>query len=896
MNWYQEEEKLVFSKLNTDKEKGLTLDVVEERQRECGFNELPEQETKSFWEKLIAQFQDILILILIGASIISFFVGEGVDAIIIIAIVIINAFLGIYQEGKAEEAVAALRKMASPEAKVIRNGSFIRIPSRELVPGDLVDLETGDIVPADLRLVESVNLKIDEASFTGESVPAEKDASRIFSAEVPLGDRENMAFSSTVVAYGHGQGIVTDIGQNTEIGKIAQTIQAYEEEDTPLQKKLSKLGKSIGFIVLGICAFVLAVGLLRGKKPLDMFMTSVALAVAAVPEGLPAIVTIVLSLGMGHMAKRHAIVKKLLAVETLGTTTYICSDKTGTLTQNQMTVVKVYVDGEEADITGRGYEPKGNILIKDKIVDSEKLSSLYTLMSCAALSNDSKLVYDDGMYSIFGDPTEGALITFAGKKGLTKKELNESYPRIAEIPFDSTRKMMTTFHEKFLKDRIVSFTKGAPDIILKRCKYYLINGQKLEMTTEVYQKVMDVNSKYAQSALRVLGFAFKDYDCMPQKPTSDADEQNMIFLGLVGMIDPPREEVKEAIRLCKHAGITPVMITGDYLETAIAIGQDLGMVRESNEALMGHELDSYSDVEMQELVKQKRVFARVSSEHKVRIVDALKANGEIVAMTGDGVNDAPAIKKADIGISMGITGTDVAKNTADVILTDDNFASIVSAVEEGRIIYSNIKKFVKFLLSCNIGEILIVLIAIMANLEVPFLPIQLLWLNLVTDSFPALALGVEPGAEDIMEEPPRDANESILDKHTAIAIILQAIAIAATALASYLYGLRHYDSNLSGARTVALVTLILAELFRSYSIRSEHFTLAEIGPFTNKSLNFGVGLSFLLTMVIIYVPFLNVYFKTVPLGIKEWLIIAPLSFVPLMVGEIYKKIRYRKQK
>lgn len=893
--FYKKKVEEVPEALKTDASKGLSAAAAEERLREYGANELSEGKKKSFASKLLDQFKDALVLILIAASVISFFVGEGVDALVIIAIVILNAALGLYQESRAEEAVLALRKMASPTAKVMRDGVYVELPSRELVPGDLVELETGDIVPADLRLTESVNLKIDEASFTGESVAAEKDARAVYESDTALADRANMAYSSSIVTYGHGRGIVTATGEETEIGKIATTISSYEEEATPLQRKLAVLGRNLGFLVLIVCAVVFVAGYLHGNHFLEMFMTSVALAVAAVPEGLPAIVTIVLSLGMRRMATRNAIVKKLLAVETLGTTTFIASDKTGTLTKNEMTVKKIYVDDTEVDVTGTGYELEGDLMVGEEVLSDDKLSSLYTMLVAAALCNDAKLVPKDGRMTVFGDPTEGALLTAAGKKGLTAKELAEAYPRIEEIPFDSDRKMMSTFHTNFIEGKVVQFVKGAPDEVLKRSTTILTNGQNLPLDEERKQAITDENTRLARGALRVLAFAFRVMDEAPKHPKTEVDEQNLIFLGLTGMIDPPREEVIDAIALCRKAGIVPMMITGDYLDTAIAIGKDLGMITDESEAVMGSELDKYTDEELVEYVPTKRIFARVSPEHKVRIVTALRTRGEIVAMTGDGVNDAPAIKKADIGISMGITGTDVAKNTADVILTDDNFATIVHAVEEGRVIYANIKKFVKFLLSCNIGEVLIVLVAILADWDVPFLPIQLLWLNLVTDSFPALALGVEPGAEDIMNVPPRRPDEPILDKHMIRSIAVQSLTIAAATLASYRIGMRLYSGHLEGARTLALVTLILAELLRSYSIRSDHFTLAELGVFTNKHLNIGVGVSFLMTLVVLYVPALAGIFRFTTLGLTDWLIILPLAFLPLIVGEIYKSARNRRR-
>lgn len=890
MDWYKQSEEAILQETGSSPE-GLTATQAAQKLEEFGPNELKEEEKRSFWAKLIDQFKDVLILILIGAAAVSAMVNEITDAIIILAIVVLNAFLGLYQEGKAEQALEALKKMASPEAKVLREGKPVILPSAQIVPGDIVILETGDIVPADLRLTESSNLKIDESSLTGESVAVDKDARVTYDDDQEIGDRENMAYTSTIVSYGRGRGIAVETGHKTEIGKIATTLATFEEEQTPLQKKLAQLGKMLGIIVLVVCGIVFAVGLLYDNDLLEMFLTAIALAVAAIPEGLPAIVTIVLSLGMGRMAERNAIVKKLLAVETLGTTTVICSDKTGTLTQNEMTVTKVYLDDTVLDVTGTGYSPEGSIQLDGAEVDDSAVPSLYTLLSIATLTNDAKIEQDGGQYKVLGDPTEGALITLASKKQLTPQQHEKEYPRVQELPFDSERKMMTTFHENFLPDgKIAAFVKGAPDIVLDRCKYWLLNGERKELTEADREKIMAQNSAFARSALRVLAYAIREMDTVPEKPEPEEIENELTFVGLTGMIDPPREEAKEAIQLCKQAGIIPVMITGDYKDTAYAIAEDLGMVESEDQAIMGRELNDLTDEDMRELVKNKRVYARVSPEHKVRIVTALRENGEIAAMTGDGVNDALAIKRADIGISMGITGTDVAKNTADVILTDDNFASIVAAVNEGRIIYSNIKKFVFFLLSCNIGEILVVLVAILMNLPVPLIPIQLLWLNLVTDSFPALALGVEPGEADIMDQPPRRPDEPIIDKEMRIGIALQSLAIAAAVMFVYIRGMNMFPNHIDGARTMAFATLIMAELLRSYSSRSEHYTLAKIGPFTNKTLVYGTGLSFVLMLIVMYVPFIQPLFHTVTMGLREWIWILPAATLPLIVGEIFKMI------
>ncbi len=892
MEWYNKSKNELLKELKTDLDYGLSQAEAEKRLEEYGKNELEVIGKKSFISKLIAQFTDFLIIILIVAAGISAFVGEREDAVVILAIVVINAILGIYQEGKAEKSVEALQKLSAPNAKVIRDGNQIIIPATEIVPGDLVILEAGDIIPADIRLIESSNLKIEEASLTGESVPVEKDAKAQILGRVGIGDRHNMGFSSTVVTYGRGKGIVTTTGHDTEIGNIATKIQSYDDEETPLQLKLNQLGKVLGTLTIGICIMVFVLGLFQGRHILKMLLTSISLAVAAIPEGLPAIVTIVLSIGMNRMASKNAIVKKLLAVETLGATSVICSDKTGTLTQNEMTVVKAYVDDKILDVEGIGYDPVGDVKLSGKKANINTLPNLRNLISIGSLANDALLDNSTGMYKIIGDPTEGAIITLAGKLGQTSEQLNMVYPRVAELPFDSTRKMMTTFHSNYINGKIVSFTKGAPDIVISKCNKIAMNGMIVDFTKELKNKVSEVNKNFARSALRVLSTSYKIWNEVPNHPTFDEVESDMIFVGLVGMIDPARPEVKESIKLCKQAGIETIMITGDYKETAYAIAKDLGMVENENQAMMGEELDKLSDKELREVVKNTKVYARVSPEHKVKIVTALKDNGYITSMTGDGVNDALALKKADIGVAMGITGTDVAKNTAEVILTDDNFATIVNAVEEGRIIFSNIKKFVFFLLSCNIGEILLVFISIILSWEVPLVPIQLLWLNLVTDSFPAMALGVENAEPGIMNQPPRDTKEPILDKSMLGGIMFQAVAISLASLLSYFWAMRTYGVNegLIHARSVVFTTLITAELLRAFSSRSQTYTLFKIGLFTNMRMVQAVLVSFILTVAVLYVPVLNSIFDVIPLTTHDWLIVMTFSFIPMITGELYKDL------
>ncbi len=891
MEWYRKNPEEVSEELNVQFSEGLSSQDVEQRLDKYGPNELKEEKGKSFLSKVIAQFSDFLILILISAAIVSIFVGETKDALVIMAIVIVNAMLGLYQEGKAEKALESLKKMASPTAKVLRDGKTQEIQAAQLVPGDVVILEAGDIIPADLRLVESSNLKVEEASLTGESVPSEKKASIKLDEDTSLGDRHNMAYMSTIVTYGRGIGVVVETGATTEIGKIATLIQSYEEESTPLQKKLNQLGKILGITVIIVCIAVFGIGIIQGRDLLEMFMISISLAVAAIPEGLPAIVTIVLAIGMNKMVERNAIVKKLLAVETLGATSVICTDKTGTLTQNEMAVVKLYTNRKVIDVEGRGYEPEGRFLLDGNEIEVEDVKGLNLLLTISSLVNDAKLEEKDNQFKIIGDPTEGALLTLAEKGGIVAKTISGKYPRIEEIPFDSERKMMTTFHEMATKDEIVSFTKGAPDLVIDRCAKVLLDGDVVKLTDEIRKDLLRQNSEFSRDALRVLAIAFKEYQKVPQEPTPDEHENDMIFVGLTGMIDPPRPEAREAIAKCKNAGINTIMITGDYRETAFAIARDLGLAEREEQAIMGSKIDSMSDDELREVVKETKVFARVSPEHKVRIVTALRENGDIAAMTGDGVNDALAIKKADIGISMGITGTDVAKNTADMILTDDNFASIVAAVEEGRIIFSNIKKFVYFLLSCNIGEILLVFVSILLNLPVPLLAIQLLWLNLVTDSFPALALGVEKGEPNIMDVPPRDPKEAILDRKMLIGVSFQSLAVAGASLAAYLIALDVYGvENIIEVRTITFATLIISELLRAYSSRSQHYTLFKIGWFSNKNMVFATLGAFLLLIAVLYIPTMNNIFYTFPLNWGDWKIVLSFAFIPLIVGELSKLV------
>lgn len=905
------------SALGTDLSNGLSQSKAEELLLKNGPNSLGESKKVPLWKKFLAQFADAMVFILLGAAALSavMAVKEGggfedwIDVIVILAIVVLNAVLGVYQEGKADEAIAALKRMSAPQTKVVRDGKIIMIDSDKVVVGDVVNLDAGDAVSADIRLTYTGSLKIDEASLTGESVPVEKDAEAVLADDTPIGDRKTMAYMGTAVTYGRGKGIVVGTGKNTELGKIANKLSSIEDEVTPLQKGLNSLGKILAVVCLIVCVIVFVVDIFIQKLPvMDALMTAVSLAVAAIPEGLSAVVTIVLALGMTKMASRQAIVRKLLAVETLGCVDVICSDKTGTLTQNQMTVKKLFDGKDIYDVTGNGYGPEG------KVVDAEGKEAtlnpvLVRLVQAAVLCNDASINVDEnGKYTCIGDPTEGALTTLGYKCSMASADLNEKFKRVNELPFDSDRKMMTTYHTGIVPSMTISLTKGAPDIVLSRCTRYFDGEKDQDMTPEFLKRIEKVNHEFASKAIRVLAFAFNTY-----YDVENADfkhENNMTFIGLVGEIDPAREEAKEAIKICQSAGIRTVMITGDYKDTAVAIANDLNMMGDNAGAMSGAELDAVSDEELLTLCETTNVYARVSPEHKVRIVESLKKKDHIASMTGDGVNDAMALKAADIGVAMGITGTDVAKNSADMILMDDNFATIVSAVEEGRIIYANIRKFVSFLLSCNVGEILVIFLislipnSIVPGIAAPLTAIQLLWLNLVTDSFPALALGREKGEPDIMKVPPRSKHEPIINKSMKINIAVQAIAIFVAVFSTFFVALTTKSTvffnegvdALAGARTVAFATLILAELFRAYAARSENTSVFKIGLFSNKFMNISVFGSILLLLAVIYIPGINGIFDNIALNPTAWLVIVPVAFIPFAASEIKKLLKDKSNK
>ena len=919
----------VAQDINTNLVNGLTTEEALKRLAQNGPNSLGEEKKTPIWKRFLLQFADAMVAILIAAAALSAYMAfksgggfeEWIDVIVILAIVILNAALGVYQEGKADQALAALKKMSSPKTKVIRDGKIHMVDSEEIVVGDIIAIDAGDSISADIRLIESSSLKAEEASLTGESVAVEKDATLVLKEDCGLGDRKNMLYMGTAVTYGRARGVVVATATDTELGKIATKLTNIEDDQTPLQRSLNKLGKVLAVVCIAVCVIVLLVDIFVQKQPWeDALMTAVSLAVAAIPEGLAAVVTIVLSIGMTKMAESNAIVKRLLAVETLGCVDVICSDKTGTLTQNQMTV-KVLYDGEKKyDVEGGGYAPEGRIVDEDG-KPAEIKGGLKTLILSAVLCNDASIVkHSEGDYSCIGDPTEGSLTTLGMKAGMLREETMHSYPRETELPFDSDRKMMTTYHSGIEPHKWISYTKGAPDIVISRCASILTDNGVEKMTDEKREEIRKVNHNYAIQAIRVLAFAYKEHG--DGSKATFTDEENMIFLGLIGMIDPARTEAKDAIAICRKAGIRAVMITGDFKDSAVAISDNLEMRDEKHMgAYSGEELDKMSDEELRKVVETTSVYARVSPEHKVRIVSALKANDHIASMTGDGVNDAMALKSADIGVAMGITGTDVSKNSADMILMDDNFATIVKAVEQGRIIYSNIRKFVGFLLSCNVGEILVIFLlslvpkTLVPGIAAPLTAIQLLWLNLITDSFPALALGREKGEPGIMNEPPRSKHEPIINAHMKKHIALQSIGLFISVAAAFIIALMSMnngstlffsgalaDASAKGvhpidvARTVAFATLICAELFRAFAARSEHVSVFKLGLFSNKMMNIAVGVSLVLLVAVIYIPGVNTIFNNVAINPLAWAIIIPLAILPFAVSEINKLISGGKKK
>lgn len=874
--WHTKSLEDIERELETSFGEGLSQQEIAKRLEKYGTNELEQRGRRSIWGMLLDQFKDFMVIILIIAAILSGLLGEGIDAIIILTIVVLNAFFGVIQENKAEESLAALKKMAAPHAKVRRDGRPDVIDAADLVPGDVVILETGDFVPADIRLIETSNLKIEEAALTGESLPVDKDNAILEGNDIPLGDRINMAYSGTIVTYGRGTGVVVETGMSTQMGRIAEMIQSEDSVKTPLQKRLESLGRILGIAALGICGLIFLIGILYGRDIFDMFLTSVSLAVAAIPEGLPAIVTIVLAIGVQRMAKQNAIIRRLPAVETLGSATVICSDKTGTLTQNKMTVKQLYYNHVFQEVVGD----------KQKNYQQGNDQHRELLVTAGVLCNDTQIKETEDGVKTIGDPTETALVDLGLSYEMDKRSLDQHLNRVYELPFDSERKLMTTVHKMDSGFRV--FTKGGTDELLAKCNRILSEGDVRILTQEDLTNVQKANEAMASKALRVLAMAYKDIDDMPDESNEALLEGELIFIGLMGMIDPPREEAKEAVKLCKGAGIKPVMITGDHRITAVAIAKELGIFQEGDEALTGKEIDGIGDEELKERVRRISVYARVAPEHKVRIVKAWQEWGQIVAMTGDGVNDAPALKRSDIGAAMGIVGTDVAKEAADMVLTDDNFSTVVTAVKEGRIIFSNILKSIQFLLSCNVGEILLLFIAIILNLEEPLLPIHILWVNLVTDSLPALALGVEPAEKDIMKQKPRDPSGSIFDLGMIIRIVYQGAMVGLLALIAFVIG-RGID--VPTGRTMSFGVLALSQLIHTFNVRSNTKSAFKLGLFTNVRLLWAVALSALLQIAVITIPVLSNIFKVKALNREQWLIVVALSIAPLLIVEIIKLFR-----
>lgn len=859
MKFYSAPLSEVLTKTATDPKLGLSQNEVTERLQKYGENRLREKKKQSNLSRFADQFKDVMIIILLIAAAVSFGVvvfeknwGELFEPILILVIVVLNAVMGVYQEGKAEKALDALKNMSAPHARVIRDGQESIVDASNLVVGDIIRLEAGDFVPADARLIYSVGLKSEESALTGESVPSNKDYSAKIGADAPLGDRSNMVFSGCSITYGTATAVVVATGMDTEMGKIAGLLEGEEDTQTPLQKKLAGLGKYLGFMALGACAVIFVVGLLGGINPLEIFMTSVSLAVSAIPEGLPAIVTIVLSIGVQRMASKNALIRRLPAVETLGSATVICSDKTGTLTQNRMTLTKAYIDGGSfEEITENNSE------------------DIRKLLNYATLCCDGNVVFGE-IEEHIGDPTETAIIVAAHKNGSEKSELNEKYHRLGEIPFDSDRKLMTTVNE--IDGKITVIVKGAFDMLTPRC----VNGD--------IQKAGKITEEMSGEALRVLAVAYKVIDKVPEDMTSTALENGLTFMGLLGMIDPPRPEAKEAVALCRKAGIKPVMITGDHVITASAIAKTLGIMEEGDLAITGAELDAMSEEELDAKIGRISVYARVSPENKIRIVKAWQKKGQVVSMTGDGVNDAPALKAADIGCAMGITGTDVAKGASDMTLTDDNFATIVDAVKEGRGIYANIKKVVAFLLGTNIGEVITVFLAMILWHKTPLLSMQLLWTNLVTDSLPAIALGMEPVEKDIMNNKPRPKDEGIFAGGLGVRVVLQGLMFAVITLLGFRLG--ETAMGIEAGQTMAFMILSLSQIVQSFNMRSNH-SLFKIGPFTNNKLNGAAALSLLLVLVILFTP-LRVAFGLCLLPAYMYLIALGLILVPLIVMELSK--------
>jgi len=893
--WYRREAEDALSAFKSGRD-GLSQPEAQKRLGRYGANELAEKKGVSPWLLFLRQFKSFLIIILLIAVALSAILGEVADAVIIGIIVLFASGLGFVQEYRAERAMEALRRMAAPTASVRRGGKEVEVPAGELVPGDIIILRTGDKIAADARLIGVVNLKTSEAALTGESTPVEKNISAI-DAEAPVGDRGNMVYMGTAVIDGRGSAIVTATGMTTEFGKIAGLLQEVKAERTPLEINLDRTGKWIAIGALALCFVLAGLGVLREHEILEMVIWGIALAVAAVPEALPAVVAISLSLGVRRMAKRNALIRRLPAVETLGSTTFICSDKTGTLTQGKMTVRLLYADEKSIDVSGVGYEPEGGFSVGGEPLGVESESALERLLLIGALCNDTALTASGQVWEVSGDPTEGSLLVSAAKAGLWPEELNRQFPRIGEIPFSSERKRMTTVHRT--SEGSVAYSKGAPELVLDSCRYIYADGRERELTDKDRESIVAAGRGMLADALRVLGLAYKRLD---DGEISESIEQDMVFTGLAGMIDPPREEAKEAIERCRQAGVKSVMITGDHKTTAVAIARELGLLEEGL-ALTGVELDALSQAELEEMAERIEVYARVSPAHKLRVVEALTKRGHVVAMTGDGVNDAPALKKADIGIAMGITGTDVTTEAADMVLTDDNFASIVAAIEEGRGIFSNIKKYLMYLLSSNIGEILLMAGAILFGPwlglpvgAIPLVAIQILWVNLATDGLPAIALSVDPPDPDLMKQKPRPRGQGVFTKEVVTLMVVGGVWSFLVNLGVFKWALDAGRGMLE-AQALCFLTLVMIQFFKAYNFRSDKQSLFKIGVFKNKWLNIAIPWEIALLVVIVYVPALQPSFHTFPLSGFDWLLVVLLAATVFPVLELTKVIfRWRDKK
>jgi P-type Ca2+ transporter type 2C len=893
-NWWHLDIQETAQTLETDLAAGLSEAEVRSRLARFGPNSLREEKGRGRWRIFLDQFGDFIIWVLVGAAVVSGFLQEWVDALAIIAIIVLNSILGYIQENRAEKSLLALKRMAAPFSRVVRDGLRASVPAADLVPGDLVELEAGDHVPADGRVVwHTPNFAVQEASLTGESTPVLKTTLELEERDIPLAERANIVYMGTSVVAGKARALAAETGMRTELGRIAGMIQSISSETTPLQKRLDQFGKWIVYLCFALVAIVFGMGLLRGGKVLDMFLTAVSLAVAAIPEGLPAVVTIALALGVQRMIRRNVLIRKLPSVETLGCATVICSDKTGTLTKNEMTVRSVFTMTGMYDVTGTGYGPKGEFLRNGAAVDPSNNADLGACLKAGVLCNGAELIEDGGAAKILGDPTEGAILTAAAKAGLNKDRLTAEFPFVEEIPFDSERKLMTIVRRRSADNLHIAFVKGAPDVLLELCPRVLDGGAERPRTDGDLARIQETIDRLSEQALRVLAVAVRTFEGEPDEYHASHIETDLTFVGLIAMIDPPREEVKEAVAKCRHSGIKTVMITGDHKNTAVAIARELGFFGADSLALTGQELDALTDDDFERDIDRMRVYARVSPEHKLRAVRAWRKRGDVVAMTGDGVNDAPAVKEADIGVAMGITGTDVTKEVSDMIITDDNFASIVAAVEEGRGIYDNIKKFIHYLLSCNSGEILVMFTASLFGLPVPLLPVQILWVNLVTDGLPALALGMDPVEKDVMDRPPRPTDEAVITRGRMGLILSQGFLIASCALAAFCFVLLVENEGIVRARTAALFTLTCSQLFHALNCRSQSRSLFQLGLFTNGKLLLAGAASLLLQVVITYWPVTQRIFRVEALSLLDMAVMIGLSSLPLWVMELAKLVNRR---